>query len=110
MFCVTNKDDQPIKMFMNIMSGLEMANMEYLPDNTDQENLHKEIDWLEGQKKSLFDALNRIEGVRTTADQLSANMNTKYIIFAMLGLLGVIGVNFVFYTQTKKTLKDRKLI
>jgi hypothetical protein len=37
-------------------------------------------------------------------------MSIKYIIFAILGLAAIIGVNFVLYSQTKKTLKDRKLI
>jgi hypothetical protein len=92
------------------MTGLELVNLDYLPDNNDQQNLHREIDWLEGQKKTLFDALNRIEGVRVTADDLKNKMNTSYIIFAILGLLGVLVMNYVFYTQTRKTLKDRKLI
>jgi len=37
-------------------------------------------------------------------------MNTNYIVLAVVGLLAIVGVNFLFYTQTKKTLKDRKLI
>lgn len=37
-------------------------------------------------------------------------MSVKYIVFAVLGLGAVIGVNLVLYNQTKKTLKDRKLI
>lgn len=87
-----------------------MANLEHLPNTDDQENLHREIDWLENQKKTLFDVINRIEGVRTTANDLNSKMNTSYIVLAVFGLIGVLGVNFVFYTQTRKTLKDRKLI
>jgi hypothetical protein len=109
-FCVVNKGDQTIKMFINIMTGLELANLDYLPNSSDQQNLHREIDWLDGQKKTLFDALNRIENVRTTADSLNSKMNTSYIVLAVLGLLAVLAVNFLFYTQTRKTLKDRKLI
>jgi hypothetical protein len=44
------------------------------------------------------------------SDELNAKMNTNYIVLAILGLIAVVGVNFLFYTQTKKTLKDRKLI
>jgi uncharacterized membrane protein YuzA (DUF378 family) len=37
-------------------------------------------------------------------------MSLKYVILAIVGLASVIAVNVVFYFQTKKTLKDRKLI
>lgn len=60
MFCVSSTDDSVLRATINIMSGLEMANLEYLPSNNDQENLHREIDWLDGQKKKLFEVLNRI--------------------------------------------------
>lgn len=67
-FCIVNKADDPLRVYTNIMTGLELANLDYLPDNNDQQNLHREIDWLERQKSTLFEALNRIEGVRVTAD------------------------------------------
>ncbi len=109
-FCLVNKAEETLRVYLNIMTGLELVNLDYLPDNNDQQNLHREIDWLEGQKKTLFDALNRIEGVRVTADELKNKMNTSYIVFAILGLVGVLVMNYVFYTQTRKTLRDRKLI
>lgn len=110
MFCISSTDDSVLRATVTIMSGLEMANLEYLPSNNDQENLHREIDWLDGQKKKLFEVLNRIEGDRYTAENLKSMMSVKYIVFAVLGLGAVIGVNVVLYNQTKKTLKDRKLI
>lgn len=46
MFCISSNDDNMLRASVEIMSGLEMANLEYLPTSTDQENLHREIDWL----------------------------------------------------------------
>lgn len=37
-------------------------------------------------------------------------LSTKMIIFAILGLVSVVGVNYLFYTEVKKTFRDRKLI
>ena len=42
--------------------------------------------------------------------QLSKMMGTKLIIFAIVGLLGIVVVNLVFFRQMKKTFKDRKMI
>jgi hypothetical protein len=46
MFCISSNDDNMLKAQVTIMTGLEMVNLEYLPNNNDQENLHREIDWL----------------------------------------------------------------
>lgn len=54
--------------------------------------------------------INRQENSGATAADLSSSMNVKYVILAVLGLASVVAVNVVFYLQTKKTLKDRKLI
>lgn len=37
-------------------------------------------------------------------------VGTKMILFAIVGMLVILGVNFVFYKSLKKTFKDRKLI
>ena len=37
-------------------------------------------------------------------------MSLKMILFAVLGLTVVLGVNILFYKEMKKTFKDRKLI
>jgi hypothetical protein len=54
--------------------------------------------------------INRQENNGVTSADLSSSMNVKYVILAVLGLASVVAVNAVFYFQTKKTLKDRKLI
>lgn len=37
-------------------------------------------------------------------------MGTKAMYFAIVGLIAIIGVNWGFYKQIRKTLKERKLI
>ena len=37
-------------------------------------------------------------------------MSTKLIVLAMVGLAGLIIINIVFFKQSRKVLKDRKLI
>ncbi len=37
-------------------------------------------------------------------------MSVKMIGFAMIGLLSIIIVNYMFYKELKKTFKERKLI
>jgi hypothetical protein len=111
MFCLSNNDENNVlRARVEIMSGLEMANLDYLPSNNDQENLHKEIDWLEKQKSKIFDVITRHENNRATAADLTSTMSIKYVILAVVGLASVVAVNTAFYFQTKKTLKDRKLI
>ena len=76
-----------------------------LPDKTDSENLDREINWLEGQKKSMFEILERMEGLRASTEGLTSLMSIKMIGFAIVGLLSIILVNFLFYKELKKTFK-----
>lgn len=87
-----------------------MVNLQHLPDSNDQQNLHSEIDWLEKQKAKILEVINRQENNGATAADLSSSMSIKYVVLAVVGLASVVAVNAVFYLQTKKTLKDRKLI
>ena len=72
--------------------------------------MERELSWLENQKQKLFETLDRMEGLRATAEGLTNMMSTKMIGFAIVGLLSIIVVNVVFYRELKKTFKDRKLI
>ena len=40
-FCVMNRGEEMIKIGVKIMTGLELANLDYLPSYDDQENLHR---------------------------------------------------------------------
>ena len=51
-----------------------------------------------------------MEGLRSIAKEISNMMSLKMIIFAVLGLIVVVGVNILFYKEMKKTFKERKLI
>jgi hypothetical protein len=92
------------------MTGLEMVNLQHLPDSNDQQNLHREIDWLDRQKAKILEVMSRQENNGATTADLSSSMNVKYVVLAVVGLASVVAVNAVFFFQTKKTLKDRKLI
>ena len=83
---------------------------EILPDKNDAQNLDREIKWLDGQKKVLFETLERMESLRASTEGLTSMMSTKMIGFAIIGLLSIIVVNFIFYKELKKAFKDRKLI
>jgi hypothetical protein len=60
MFCVSNVEEETLKIKLDIMTGLELGNLDHLPNLNDQENLHREIDWMERQKDKLFESLNRL--------------------------------------------------
>ena len=53
-------------MSVDIQSGLELMEFEILPDKNDAENLDREIKWLDGQKKILFETLERMESLRAS--------------------------------------------
>jgi hypothetical protein len=36
MFCISSKEDTLLKIQIQILTGLEMANLDYLPNNNDQ--------------------------------------------------------------------------
>ena len=108
--CVRNVDNNEMKLAVKIQSGLELMEFDVLPDKNDSENMERELSWLENQKQKLFESLDRMEGLRATAEGLTNMMSTKMIGFAIVGLLSIIVVNVVFYRELKKTFKDRKLI
>jgi hypothetical protein len=85
-------------------------NFQHLPSLNDQENIHREVDWLENQKNKLLESINRIDTGRASSSDLADLMSTKLVVFAILGLVVIIGMNLVFYQQTKQTLRSRKLI
>jgi len=83
---------------------------EILPDKNDAENLDRELNWLDNQKRILFETLERMESLRASTEGLTSMMSTKMIGFAIIGLLSIVIVNFIFYRELKKTFKERKLI
>lgn len=62
------------------------------------------------QKEKMFEIINRMEGIRSSSEQVKSMMGVTMIVLAILGLVVVAAVNFMFYTLAKKTLKERKLI
>lgn len=99
-----------MKLSIDIQSGLELLEFELLPDKNDSENLDRELNWLENQKKNMFSILERMESLRASTEGLTELMSVKMIGFAIIGLLSIIVVNFMFYRELKKTFKERKLI
>jgi len=99
-----------MKHSIDIQSGLELLEFELLPDKNDSENLDRELNWLENQKKNMFSILERMESLRASTEGLTELMSVKMIGFAIIGLLSIIVVNFMFYRELKKTFKERKLI
>jgi len=55
------------------------------------------LGWLENQKKNMFAILERMEGLRASTEGLASLMSTKMIGFAIIGLIAIILVNFMFY-------------
>jgi hypothetical protein len=51
-----------------------------------------------------------MESLRASTEGLTEMMSTKMIGFAIIGLLSILVVNFIFYKELKKAFKDRKLI
>lgn len=109
-FCVGNIDEDQMRVNVQIQSGLELMEFELLPDETDSENLERELGWLENQRAKLVESLGRMEGLRASSEGLSSLMGTKMVGLAVVGLLGMAVVNLLFYREIKKTFRDRKLI
>ncbi len=99
-----------MNLTVDIQSGLELLEFELLPDKNDSENLDRELNWLENQKRNMFNILERMESLRASTEGLTELMSVKMIGFAIIGLLSIIVVNFMFYKELKKTFKERKLI
>jgi len=94
-----------LRATVEIQTKLELANFDYLPNLDDNENLNREIDWMMRQKEKMFEIINRMEGMRSSSEQLKSMMGVTMIVLAILGLVGVAAVNFMFYSLAKKTLK-----
>lgn len=62
------------------------------------------------QKEKMFEIINRMEGMRSSSEQVKSMMGVTMIVLAILGVVGVAAVNVMFYALAKKTLKERKLI
>ena len=80
------------------------------PRQIDSENLNRELNCLQNQKRNMFSILERMESLRASTEGLTELMSVKMIGFAIIGLLSIIMVNFMFYRELKKTFKERKLI
>lgn len=91
-------------------SGIEVMELHELPNLDDAENLERELNWLSSQNDALKERADNLVGLRNTNEEIAMMVGTKMIIFAVIGMLVILGVNLVFYRSIKKTLKDRKLI
>ena len=58
----------------------------------------------------MFQILERMEGLRASTEGLTELMSIKMIGFAVIGLVAIIVVNFMFYREIRKLFKERKLI
>jgi hypothetical protein len=81
-----------------------------LPDQSDFENLDRELDWLLTQTDALEEKAEQMTDLATVNRENVEVMGTKFIFFAVAGLMSLAALNWVFFTQVKKTFKDRKLI
>jgi hypothetical protein len=57
----------------------------------------------------LLDIATRIDGSEASKS-LKSSSGKMLLILAIVGLLSIVGINFVFFKGAQKTLKDRKLI
>ena len=108
--CFKNIEREVLRLSVDIQSGLELMEFELLPDKNDSENLDRELNWLEGQKRNMFEILERMEGLRASTEGLTELMSVKMIGFAVIGLLSIVVVNFLFYREIRKEFKVRKII
>lgn len=81
-----------------------------LPDKSDTENLEREISWIESQKKNLYETIQQVEQNKVNNAAISNTLSLKMILFAIIGLVSIAGVNLLFFKEIKKTFKERKLI
>jgi hypothetical protein len=50
MFCISNTEQDVLKVQVEIMGGLELGSLDSLPSKGDHELLDQQIGWLEHQK------------------------------------------------------------
>lgn len=100
----------PLKITFKLQTGLELMELEILPDKTDNEYLDREVTFLEQQHNELFSSLEKIESAREATSTMLNLMSTKIIGFGVVGFLVIIAVNYLFYREVKKTLHERKMI
>lgn len=95
---------------MNLESGIELMELDYLPGANDTELLDSELKLLEGEFKVVLDSLTSIEASKAVTQEVFEMMSGKTFGFGVIGLLVVIGINLVFYRMIKKILQERKRI
>jgi len=109
MFCLSHLDEGVLRIGVTFMAGLELGELKTLPTKDDHQLLDQNIAWMEDQKSNLIKILHRIEGSEA-GQNLKNSSGHKLIWMAVLGLIFIVGINYVFFKYAKKTLKDRKLI
>ena len=109
-FCIKNEGQNNLSLIVYYETGLQLMQFEMLPDKTDSQNLERQLNWLQNQKNILEQQSEKLQGMSQVNRQLSKMMSQKLILFAVMGLFGVVLVNMLFYWRLKKTFKDRKLI
>jgi hypothetical protein len=72
-----------------------------LPDKSDTENLEREITWLEGEKLTFLEIVQKVEEQKIQNVERSTLLSTKMVVFAVVGLLSVVIVNLLFFRNMK---------
>lgn len=95
---------------MNLESGIELMELDYLPGANDTQLLDSELKLLEEEFKVVLDSLTSIESSKAVTQEVSEMMSGKTFAFGIIGLVVIIFVNLVFYKLIKKILQERKRI
>ena len=72
--------------------------------------MDREITWIENQKKNLYETIRQVEQRKAANVDSSSLLSVKMIVFAIIGLISIVVVNFLFFKEVKKTFKERKLM
>lgn len=72
-----------------------------MPDKSDTENLEREITWLEGEKLTFLEIVQKVEEQKIQNVERSTLLSTKMVVFAVVGLLSVVIVNLLFFRNMK---------
>ena len=72
--------------------------------------MKKEVEWLDKQTDAMLKAIDNASTQRNTKISLTDTMETKFILFAALGVLSILGINLYLYFSLRRTFRDRKLI
>jgi hypothetical protein len=103
-------EEATLRLRLTLRFGMELLDLKTVVDEDDKERIEREAKWIDKQADKIAEAVQGGFVKRRDRDEYVNLMRKKFIGYAVIGLVVLLGISGAFYYRARKVLRERKLI